>query len=81
MQPIDKLPVKLVLRNYEVTEKLHKYADVTASIVSWKMTKYLKILPRHYSQPISLDKPFVMAHAKETLFATPELIILLSLMM
>ena len=81
MQPNDKLPVKLVLRNYEVTEELHKYADVTASIISWKMAKYLKILPCHYSQPISPDKPSVVAHAKETLFATSELIILLSLMM
>ena len=51
MHPIGKLAVKLVLRNCETTEEFHIYANVTATIISWKIAKCLRILPPHYPPP------------------------------
>ena len=67
MHPIGKLPVKLVLGDQETTEEFHIYAKVSATIISWKIAKYLRILLPHYPKPIPLDEASVVAHAKVTL--------------
>ena len=72
MHPIGKLLVKLVLGNQEITEEFHIYAEVSATIISWKIAKYLRILPPHYPKPISLDEPSVVAHAKVTPHSDPQ---------
>lgn len=72
MHPIGKLPVKLVLGNRKITEEFHIYADVTATIVSWKIAKYLRILPPRYPQPIPPDEPSVVAHTKVTPPSDPQ---------
>ena len=71
MHPIGKLPVKLVLGDQEITEEFHIYAEVSATIISWKIAKYLRILPPHYPKHISLDEPSVVAHAKMTPHSDP----------
>lgn len=65
MHPIGKLPVKLVLK---ITEEFHTYAEVSATIISWKIARYLRILPH----PISLDELSVVAHAKVTPHSDPQ---------
>ena len=69
MHLIGKLPVKLVLRNWEINEEFHIYANVTATIVSWKIAKYLRILQHHYPQAISPGEPSVVAQAKVILLS------------
>ena len=71
MKPIGKLPVKLVLGSRQITEEFHIYAEVSATIISWKIAKYLRILPSHYPIPAPLDKPSV-AHTKVTAQSDPQ---------
>ena len=66
MHPIGKLPVKFVLGNSLIIEEFHIYANVIVTIISWRIAKYLGILPPHYPQPISPEEPFVVTHAKLT---------------
>lgn len=54
MHPLGKLPVKLKLEDCRITEEFHIYAT---TIISWKITKCLRIQPHHYPCPISIEGP------------------------
>ena len=71
MHPIGKLPVKLMLGNRGIIEEFHIYADVAATIISWKIAKHLNILPPHYPQPVPPDEPSMVAHATVTSLSDP----------
>ena len=52
MQPMGKLPVTLSLESRTCTENFHIYRDVDKTLLSWKTTQGLSILPTCYPQPL-----------------------------
>ena len=51
MHSLGRLPVTLGLGDRTIVEDFHSYIEVSMTIISWKTSKYLSILPEHYPQP------------------------------
>lgn len=52
LHPLGKLPVKLHLGSRDFEEDLHIYPNISGALLSWKVYKWLGILPDHYRYPI-----------------------------